>query len=345
MAHDQQLSRIEQENGLVFGLKWSLVGFALALCLLAGCSNMMDNGPQRYNTVAGGKRAPALNPDNHKNLTSSTDHYAAYHSQMQPPVAAQPQYQPVAQPPVYQYQHAPSQPMPYPAAQSYAPPPANYNPMPQLQPTQSMQAQPMMTDASIQAEITALENDLAASQMQRNQIASQYQDDGWLPDLGISDWFGGSSDAQPQAYPQAGMNYQQQPQPQPQNYYQQQPQPMAQPTDYPVVNLPPPPLPNGGVASNYQRVPDSLQQQPVNYQQQPIQMPNVPDYSAMQQQQQQQYQQASSVNVPLAPEVTQAMPSNVPGSLIPPGQEHLSGAGYLGDSRYSTRGARQAKPY
>lgn len=63
MGTDQHLARIEQENGIVFGLKWSLVGFALALCFLAGCSSFFDSGePPRYNTVQGARRAPVLNP-------------------------------------------------------------------------------------------------------------------------------------------------------------------------------------------------------------------------------------------------------------------------------------------
>jgi len=45
----------------MFGLKWSCVGFAIALCFLAGCSRLFDSGPKRYNTVEGSLRPPAMN--------------------------------------------------------------------------------------------------------------------------------------------------------------------------------------------------------------------------------------------------------------------------------------------
>lgn len=45
----------------MFGLKWSLVGFGLALCFLAGCSGLFDERVPRYNTVEGPRRPPPLN--------------------------------------------------------------------------------------------------------------------------------------------------------------------------------------------------------------------------------------------------------------------------------------------
>lgn len=62
MATNQQLIRIEQENGVAFGLRWSLVGLVIALCILSGCSSLFDSGTPRYNTVQGPKRAPNFNP-------------------------------------------------------------------------------------------------------------------------------------------------------------------------------------------------------------------------------------------------------------------------------------------
>gem|GEM_PF-6026640 len=55
------LTHYEQENSIVFGLKWSLVGFALALCFLAGCSGLFDERVPRYNMVEGPRRPPPLN--------------------------------------------------------------------------------------------------------------------------------------------------------------------------------------------------------------------------------------------------------------------------------------------
>lgn len=64
MSSEQNLYRIEQENSVLFGLKWSFVGFAIALCFLAGCSSIFDSGPQRYNSVEGPRRPPPLNMPN-----------------------------------------------------------------------------------------------------------------------------------------------------------------------------------------------------------------------------------------------------------------------------------------
>ncbi len=62
MINNQQLIHIEQENGVAFGLRWSLVGLVIALCVLSGCSSLFDSGTPRYNTVQGPKRTPNFNP-------------------------------------------------------------------------------------------------------------------------------------------------------------------------------------------------------------------------------------------------------------------------------------------
>lgn len=62
MITNQQLVRIEQQSSLTFGLRWSVVGLVIALCILSGCSSLFDSGTPRYNTVQGPKRAPNFNP-------------------------------------------------------------------------------------------------------------------------------------------------------------------------------------------------------------------------------------------------------------------------------------------
>lgn len=57
-----RIATIERENLIQFGLKWSLVGFLLALIFLLGaCENMMPKEKPRFNKVVGERRPPALN--------------------------------------------------------------------------------------------------------------------------------------------------------------------------------------------------------------------------------------------------------------------------------------------
>lgn len=52
------------DNGYNFGLKWSLIGCALALVYISACELIVppDRSVPRYNSVNGEKRRPALNP-------------------------------------------------------------------------------------------------------------------------------------------------------------------------------------------------------------------------------------------------------------------------------------------
>lgn len=192
-ATHRQLRRIERESGLWFGLRWSFIGCALALLLLSGCS-LFDSGAVRYNTVTGERRAPVLNPGGAG--YASTDmakrqmvqHYAPQPMMADPAMVAQP-YPPQAA--------MPQQPMPQ---QPMAPQAATgADGYPTLPPTADGALPPGQGDAAIAADIDALERDLASSQAQRGQIAAQHQDDGWMPNLGIGEWFGGNSAPSPAA--------------------------------------------------------------------------------------------------------------------------------------------------
>ena len=303
MADDPQLSRIEHENGLVFGLKWSLVGFAIALCFLAGCSSLFDAGTPRYNTVQGPKRTPVMNPGGNGNTQPTTTAVQAPRQQQMamPPVPQMPQ-QPYPQQPMVGYNAAPNnanieqnaaqlfashQPMNY-SQPTYQQPQAAMPQMPQQPMTTptlmpSNQAMPTANTSGIDAEIAALEREMAMSQAQRSAVTQQQQQEGWLPDLGLSDWFGGNSAPPPEAF---------------------QRQPMAVPGAAPTVNAngPMPPVINAPPAQSMTSGP--VKQEAMN-----------------------------AVNVPLAPMVKRSVPTNVPSSLIPPSQRD----GYLGSSRYSER--------
>lgn len=206
MASDPNLSRIENENGLVFGLKWSLVGFAIALCFLAGCASLFESGSPRYNTVQGPKRVPVMNPASAVSQQppapmQPSAYNAAQQQQMMQDAsrlfAVQQQQQ--ANAAAYQAQPLPQQSVNY---QQQPIPSQSMNTMPTLPATHNAQGQPLMSDASIEAEISALERDLAASQAQRGVVSQQQQaDGGWLPDLGVSDWFGGNNQAATQPMP------------------------------------------------------------------------------------------------------------------------------------------------
>lgn len=63
MASNMALSRIEQENTLLFGLKWSVVGCAVAISFLGGCSALFDQRVPRYNMVQGPRHVPLYNQD------------------------------------------------------------------------------------------------------------------------------------------------------------------------------------------------------------------------------------------------------------------------------------------
>lgn len=136
MTVDQHISRIEKENGLVFALKWSLVGVALATCVLAsGCGTLFDNGPERYNTVQGPRRTPLLNPGGASQPEQPGQQQPVQNQQLQ-----QPSQQPVGQMPQ-------SSQMPPPVRQPAAPAPqhgamSQPQQLQQLQMQQQQQAQP-----------------------------------------------------------------------------------------------------------------------------------------------------------------------------------------------------------
>lgn len=317
MASDRQLYHIERENGVLFGLKWSLVGCLIALCFLSSCS-LFDSGTPRYNSVVGEKRVPVLNPggvgfgatDMAKNQTAQTQmmqnqsvvqNYQQPIPAQQEPVSGEAaalfaanqqqhmqQAQMQAAPPVAQQPMAPTTPM-------MAQPESTY---PQLPPS-GPAPQPTGDDAAIQAEIDALERDMASSKAQRQQMATQEKDDSWLPNLGVSSWFGG--DEAPAAAPSS-----------------QPLAPQAAASPYAPVQLPPPPLAPGAAP-----MPPVIQE--------PYQPPLAGELAATS------APQSQSIDVPLAPIAASSAPTNVPTSLIPPGATLSPSSGYLQDSRYSSR--------
>lgn len=233
MITNQQLIRIEQQNAIAFGVRWSMVGLVIALCVLSGCSSLFDSGTPRYNTVQGPKRAPNFNPGG----VSAAPMQMASAPTMPPmilsPAQAYPPY-PVQGGGIY------SQPMmPVYAPQSYAPPPQQA-PMPQQQAYPAPVVLPVPNAPPTPQAST---------------------DSSWMPNLGVSNMFGGESSTAPMP---------------------------------PVINAPPPMDPMHGA---------------------PVRQENM-----------------SSLDVPLAPDIQRAQPTNVPAGLIPP-QER----GYMEESRYSQR--------
>ncbi|MCI5049885.1 MAG: hypothetical protein MRY32_06100 [Rickettsiales bacterium] len=415
----KDVSRIERESSLLFGLKWSFVGFAIALSFLAGCSSLFDHGPDRYNVVSGPRRPPPMNPgtmgagqgtqsfhvqqngygqqqqpmypaqgmppqqqmaaqypagqspydtmhgemeseswwdgwfdwfgDDEEMYQAAPPAYAGYGAPAAQPITpprmaqyqAQPQPQPYQQPMMQQPQMAmppamPSYvpPMPTPQAARPAMPAAQAAPMLQPQMPQAVpQAQANMRN-SVEAQIAELERELAASEQRRQQL--NQQNDGWLPDLGISNMF----DSTPQP----------QPQPQFQPYAAPAPAPAAQSHapaymppgggGYKVVKLPPPPPRDGRRAAPAPQLRAGLMAPNMAPQMSNAPMPPVvsePRRNPMQHAPVMQTNQPS-IDVPLAPGVTaSSKPSNVPSGLIPPESFTQPKAGYLGESRYSSR--------
>lgn len=346
MASDTNLSRIEKENSILFGLKWSMVGLLLALLVLSGCSSLFDERVPRYNTVEGPRRVPIYNPGGGAGQPSPQ----AYQQQAQQAQQAQQIYQrpqqsapqqPVQpqqtamppqrsqQPVAYQQQpvqqetslwedvtsvfdseEEPVRPQPIPLTRQ----------LPATQPLQPLQPQqmPMQTTQQpqrsamardVEAQINALEAELDAADARRAQVAREANQEAW-----------------PQLAPTNAV--QQQP------ALQTQPiatQPMVQPSaGYAPMKLPPPPPRGSG--SGYQPIvapsntaapmPPVITTPPSNV------MVNAPVRQDVQ----------PSIDVPLAPDIGITAPQsvNVPLSLIPPSAAGANGD-YLPNSRYSGR--------
>lgn len=218
MAGIRWLLRIEQENALFFGLKWSFVGCALALLMLSGCS-LFDSGAVRYNSVSGEKRVPVLNPGGTGYAATDMAKHQGMVSGMQQMPLAQAMPEEVAGADMVQHYRPPPLPQQTPGAyssastmssqpQPYAPPAQQPSgAYPTLPPTADATPQQLSAgDAAIRADINALESDLTRSQAQQQQMANQSSDDSWLPNLGVGEWFGGSG-AQPAPAPVAGGMY------------------------------------------------------------------------------------------------------------------------------------------
>lgn len=307
MTSDSQLSQIESENGLLFGLKWSMVGVILALCLLAGCSSWFSSDPPRYNTVVGERRMPVLNPGSGQPVGAEA--YA------QPEAAMSPSAPPQAYPQAGQAAYAPA---------SAAPVESGPVPMPQAQrPAYAPQAaQQSPSNSEIEAEIAAMERELASSQQQQRALQAQtappqpqQQDNGWLPSLGMDGWF--SSDEQ---YPELQPLPQQSSQPgmtPPQNMAYA---PAVAPQQNNAGLLPPPP-----VGSNYGNAAAPVIDDAAvaaHHQASPSVEYNAP---------------VAAQDVPLAPGIQGAAAPPVPSGLIPPELAGEYGAGYLPPSRYKGR--------
>lgn len=355
MASDINLSRIEKENSVLFGLKWSMVGISLALLLLAGCSSLFDERVPRYNTVEGPRRAPIYNPSGGAGQPSpqavqqqaQQSYQQAQKVQRQPSSVPQPRPQQPALQKVRQHrseqddswfsgitnlfsseqpQQSQQPPMPMtrqvPVQQQQAAPVYNAGSAPM--PKQLIAAQQRNVMArNVEKQINALEAELDAADAQRAQVARSAQNDGW-PELGANDM---SSNGYAAPIHPATI--------QPSN------------SGYKVVKLPPPP-PRGTVGTGFQPIPSAqqpqaqpsmaTQAQPVINQSAP--MPpmiatapihtkdNVPV----------RYEMQPSIDVPLAPDIGLTAPQsvNVPISLVPPSSTGVDGA-YLPESRYTGR--------
>lgn len=340
MSHDSKLTQMEQENMMVFGLKWSVVGVLLAICLLTtGCETFTPPETPRYNAVQGERRPPALNAATMAGQTQ----------QMPPPQAAiPPQYiQPTptyqAPPPVMSPQPAPVYTAPAPYMQQPINTPA-VQPMPPVQPVNQVSmmdhvvpvqpnTQPPvraqypnlsvnpppapinaprpLSTSEIEAEIAAMERELNA--------ANGYSQPMPTPDY--------------QNMPQYSVTTEPEPlmaQPMPQ--YQAK-APSANSNVPPL--LPPPPQRSGS-----QPLPD-LSQQPIM--DDPFTAPVIDDNTIAAHHSQRpqvaavQPVSTGPVDVPMPPEVRPASASTVPTGLIPPELADEFGQGYLPPSRYVGR--------
>lgn len=190
MEKKKSLARIEAESSLMFGLKWSCVGFAIALCFLAGCSRLFDSGPPRYNTVEGPLRPPAMNSYTNAKQATTAKQMAMQKAGGQAPLypgmvgVPQPQSAPMASGQMQagqvtvpftgvstQQGQQPVMPVPSP------PPPAPAS-QPAAAPYRGMTPQPM-TQPYVQAQ-------------------AKREDDSWFG--GMFDWFG-SNDEHATPYP------------------------------------------------------------------------------------------------------------------------------------------------
>lgn len=328
MASKSNLSRIEEENTVLFGLKWSVVGMALAVLLLAGCSSLFDQRVPRYNSVSGERRAPIMNPGA---MAGQPDPRMMQQEAMQAydqavpvaPVAVQQQAEPLPMPaPVAQARHTPAENHIEAAPQATAPVlPATNNAVP-LSPT----------GRQVEAQINALERDLDAADSRRQAMAQQENDNSWLPDVGLSEmWEDTPQAAAPAPTMQPATN---------------EPS-VIQPTGgYKVVKLPPPPM-SGEMQPAAQPIvtqPTLVQPQlvdaPVSAMVEPAAAPmppmittppansmaNAPVIQPIQ----------PALDVPLAPDVATTAPQHyaVPITLVPP-SSGMGGDGYLPESRYA----------
>ncbi len=65
MASDKDILMMEHASLRVFAVRYSFLGFLLSLALLlllSGCASIFEERTERYNTVAGERRVPVLNP-------------------------------------------------------------------------------------------------------------------------------------------------------------------------------------------------------------------------------------------------------------------------------------------
>ncbi|MCA9916143.1 MAG: hypothetical protein KC496_22460, partial [Anaerolineae bacterium] len=83
-----------EENGVLFGIKWSLVGMGLTVAMLAGCSFFADENKARYNEVQGERHIPILNPNGAGFAADQARHVEEEGPAMPPIAPMDPAYQP-----------------------------------------------------------------------------------------------------------------------------------------------------------------------------------------------------------------------------------------------------------